>query len=181
MAGHDPRSEAEARLREHGLAYPATHEDFPWGHRALKVKGKAFAFLAWEGGRFSLSAKLPQSHVRALDLPFAEPTGYGLGKSGWVTATFEEGERVPVDVLKQWLDESWRAIAPKSALKELEGGAQPARETRAKPRARSAAPAKAAQSAKSGASSRPISRKAAQASPTKRKSSPRAKRRPGAR
>lgn len=35
-------------LREQGLGYPESTEDFPWGHRALKVKGKAFAFLALE-------------------------------------------------------------------------------------------------------------------------------------
>lgn len=124
MSAYEPKSDAEAALRAHGLAYPLTHEDFPWGHRALKVKGKAFAFIGWDGGRFSMSAKLPQSHVRALDLPYAESTGYGLGKSGWVTARFEEGERVPVDVLKQWLDESWRAIAPKSALEALDSGSR---------------------------------------------------------
>lgn len=122
MTAYEPKTPAEAALRAHGLAYPETHEDFPWGHRALKVKKKAFAFIGWDGERFSMSAKLPQSHVRALDLPYAESTGYGLGKSGWVTARFEPGERVPVDVLKQWLDESWRAIAPKSVVKKLASG-----------------------------------------------------------
>lgn len=57
----------------------------------------------------------------ALMLPFAEPTGYGLGKSGWVTATFNAGEKAPpVALLKQWLDESYRAIAPKKLVKALE-------------------------------------------------------------
>ena len=31
----------ELALREAGMAYPEVTEDFPWGHRTLKVKGKA--------------------------------------------------------------------------------------------------------------------------------------------
>ena len=33
----------------------------------------------------------------ALDHDFAEPTGYGLGKSGWVTARFGVDEKPPLD------------------------------------------------------------------------------------
>ena len=119
-----PRSPAETALRAHGLAYPETKEDFPWGHRALKVRGKIFAIFGWDGERFSLSAKLPQSNLAALDRPFAEPTGYGMGKHGWVTARFEPGERVPVELLQSWIDESFRAIAPKTVVEALDGGAR---------------------------------------------------------
>ena len=49
----------------------------------------------------------------ALKLPFVTPTEYGLGRSGWVTARFPRTARVPVELLKVWIDESYRAIAPK--------------------------------------------------------------------
>ena len=42
-----------------------------------------------------------------------------LGKSGWVTATFHKGDRPPFDILKSWIDESYRAIAPKKLSKKL--------------------------------------------------------------
>lgn len=117
--------EAESALRDLALAYPEAYEEFPWGHRAIKVKGKAFVFIASEDGALSLSAKLPQSSVAALVLPFAEPTGYGLGKSGWVTARFGTDDEVPVDLLHDWLDESYRAIAPKKLSARLpERGSQ---------------------------------------------------------
>ncbi|MBA2708702.1 MAG: MmcQ/YjbR family DNA-binding protein [Gemmatimonadaceae bacterium] len=103
------------------MAYPEATEDFPWGHRAIKVKGKAFIFLAIEKDVFSLSVKLPESRYEALMLPFAEPTGYGLGKSGWVTAKFTRGEPVPVDIILSWIDESYRAIAPKKLSAQLGG------------------------------------------------------------
>jgi hypothetical protein len=63
--------------------------------------------------------KLPSSRDVAVDLPFAQPTGYGLGKSGWVSARFAKVSDVPIDLLKAWIDESYRAIAPKKLVKGL--------------------------------------------------------------
>jgi predicted DNA-binding protein (MmcQ/YjbR family) len=109
----------ELALREVALGYPGTHEDFPWGHRVIKVKGKAFIFMSNEEARLGLSVKLPHSNAAALMLPFASPTGYGLGKSGWVSASFAKGERPPMELLRQWLDESYRAVAPKKLVAQL--------------------------------------------------------------
>lgn len=112
----------ELELRDFAMTFPETTEDHPWGHRAMKVKGKAFLFLGGEKDQteLSLSVKLPQSRDMAADLPFAEPTGYGLGKSGWVTARFSKTKDIPMDMLKAWIDESYRAIAPKKLVKLLD-------------------------------------------------------------
>ena len=104
---------AEKALRTHAMTKPEATEHFPWGERAIKVKGKVFLFMYADGDRLSLSTKLPQSHSVALLLPFAQPTGYGLGKAGWVSAGFEPKDKVPVEMLCAWIDESYRAIAPK--------------------------------------------------------------------
>ena len=111
----------ELALRDHAMSYPEAHEDHPWGHIAVKVKGKAFVFLGGDKNakELSMSVKLPQSRDMAVDLPFAEPTAYGLGKSGWVTATFTKISEVPMDLLREWIDESYRAIAPKKLVKTL--------------------------------------------------------------
>ncbi|HYH98280.1 MmcQ/YjbR family DNA-binding protein [Hyalangium sp.] len=109
----------ELALRDLALGYPGAHEDMPWGHRALKVKGKAFLFMGHEGGGLGLSVKLPQSNSAALMMPFATPTGYGLGKSGWVSASFAKGEKPPMEMLRQWVDESYRAVAPKKLVDQL--------------------------------------------------------------
>ncbi|MEO8382328.1 MAG: MmcQ/YjbR family DNA-binding protein, partial [Acidobacteriota bacterium] len=113
----------EKALRDFAMTYPETHEDHPWGHSAIKVRGKAFVFLGGEKNtkELSLSVKLPQSRDMASDLPFAEPTGYGLGKSGWVTARFTKVGEVPIPLLEKWIDESYRAIAPKKLVKTLPG------------------------------------------------------------
>jgi predicted DNA-binding protein (MmcQ/YjbR family) len=113
----------EQEVRAIALAYPEAHEDFPWGERALKVKGKVFLFLyAGENG-LSLSTKLPVSCESALLLPFAQPTGYGLGKAGWVSARFGVDDDVPIELLRAWIDESYRAVAPKTLVRALDGGA----------------------------------------------------------
>jgi hypothetical protein len=109
-------------LRAFGLAYPGAHTKSPWpGHLDLAVKDKTFAYLSLEGEPFGISCKLPRSCEVALMLPFASPTGYGLGKSGWVSAKFAEGELPPVDLFKEWLDESYRAQAPKKLVAQLDG------------------------------------------------------------
>lgn len=69
----------ETALRAHALAYPETHEDFPWGERAWKVKKKVFVFF------------------RA------------------------KGETPPLALLKSWVDEGCRAVAPPTVLERLAG------------------------------------------------------------
>jgi len=105
-------------LRKYALGFPETREDMPWGECAIKVKGKVFLFMRCEDAELRLWVKLPQSHPYALDRPFAEPAGYGLGASGWVSATFKGKAKPPVDLLKGWIDESYRAVAPKKLLAE---------------------------------------------------------------
>ena len=114
---------AEAALRSHALSYPEAHEDFPWGERVVKVRGKVFLFLGRpQDGGLGLSVKLPGSASVALGLPFASPTAYGLGKSGWVTARFGPREKPPVDLLRHWVDESYRAVAPRKLVAAIESG-----------------------------------------------------------
>ncbi|WP_437565472.1 MmcQ/YjbR family DNA-binding protein [Sorangium sp. So ce542] len=110
-----------ARLRDAALGYPEAVEEFPWGDRVAKVRGKIFVFLNLHEGKLVVTAKLPQSGEAALLLPFAAPTGYNLGKSGWVTARFGPKERVPEAMLLEWIEESYRAVAPQRALRTMEG------------------------------------------------------------
>ena len=119
------------QLREFGLAYPGASIKSPWpDHKDLAVNDKTFAYISVEGSTpFRISCKLPASSHMALMLPFATPTGYGLGKAGWVTAEFPD-ELPPIGLLKQWIDESYRAQAPKKLVAQLE--AAPATPTKKK-------------------------------------------------
>ncbi|HYV98279.1 MAG TPA: MmcQ/YjbR family DNA-binding protein [Gemmatimonadaceae bacterium] len=111
----DPKSLA-GRLRARALAFPEATEDFPWGERAIKVRGKAFLFMRAEGASVSFSVKLPRSAADALETPGVEPTGYGLGKHGWVTVVVDAGRKAPLTTYEAWLEESYAAVAPKRLL-----------------------------------------------------------------
>lgn len=121
-------------------AFPETIEENPWGHRAFKVRRKTFLFLATDGDVVSISVKLPESGALALSFSFAEPTGYGLGASGWVSARTPSAD-FPVAMVREWIAESFAAIAPKKLLASLEAQGTPAKKAPAKK-----APAKKAKS-----------------------------------
>jgi predicted DNA-binding protein (MmcQ/YjbR family) len=124
MAKKRASDAALRELRAFGLALPGAHTKSPWpGHLDLAVNDKTFAYLALDGEPFSIGCKLPASQSVALMLPFVTPMEYGLGKSGWVTAKLAD-EPVPVEMFKAWIEESYRAQAPKKLVAQL--GARPA-------------------------------------------------------
>jgi predicted DNA-binding protein (MmcQ/YjbR family) len=104
-----------ARLRERALSFPGAWEDDPWGDSVIKVGKKIFVFLGDE----SLTLKLVEAHAAAMSVPGAKPTPYGLGKAGWVTIPFAGAP--PAEILCDWLEESYRLIAPKKLVKQMSG------------------------------------------------------------
>lgn len=117
----DPLLAAETKLRAHALTYPQAYEEFPWGERAIKVAKKVFVFMSYdrESCVLRITTKLGESNEPALGLPFTTPTGYSLGKSGWVTATFERGTTPPIEILCDWIHESYTLVAPKKLVATL--------------------------------------------------------------
>jgi predicted DNA-binding protein (MmcQ/YjbR family) len=102
-----------AELLAFALSFPETREDHPWGETVAKVRAKVFVFLGPE----RMTVKLIESHEHALSIDGAAPTGYGLGPSGWVTVPFAG---VPLDVLRDWIEESYRIVAPKRLVALLD-------------------------------------------------------------
>jgi predicted DNA-binding protein (MmcQ/YjbR family) len=111
----------EAAMRDRALGYPQSEEAFPWGERAVKVKGKAFLFMRLGDAELSFSVKLPRTGIQALAMPFAKPTEYGLGKHGWVTVRLAKANRELMAQCMLWIDESYRAVAPKRVVAALDG------------------------------------------------------------
>lgn len=146
-----PKTSAlHAELVAFALALPGAFEDHPWGEIVAKVGKKVFVFFGTGDSRdqgFGMSVKLPQSASVALGLPFIEPTGYGLGKSGWVSVTFPKGADMPAPMFKEWILESYRAVAPKTLVKQLDAvEIEPAKKkvaAKAKPKVAAKAGAKA--------------------------------------
>ncbi len=107
------------KLLEFALSFPETAQDQPWEEDVVvKVRGKIFVFLGPEGSR-SIAVKLAESHAHALAVDGAKPAGYGLGKAGWVTVPLR-APGVSLDVLRDWVEESYRIVAPKRLIAALD-------------------------------------------------------------
>lgn len=112
---------AKAKLKAHALSLPEAWEDHPWGDMVIKVRKKIFIFLGGsDDSHLSLSVKLPGSCSEALRRDDAKPTGYGLGRSGWVSFTIPSKALPKQDVLIDWLEESYQAVAPKKLARMLD-------------------------------------------------------------
>ena len=115
-----PRMTRRSILR-FALRLPEAYEDHPWGESVAKVNKKVFVFLGigedpWHLG---MTVKLDDSHDQALAVPGARQTGYGLGRAGWVTVPFRETSP-PLEVLTDWVEESYRRVAPKALVAKLD-------------------------------------------------------------
>jgi predicted DNA-binding protein (MmcQ/YjbR family) len=120
MAASDADDPAE-QVRSFALGFPDAYEDYPWEERVVKVGKKVFVFLgAPETPEVTVTVKLRDGHEEALAIDFTSPSGYGLGRHGWVTARIESGAQVPVELLCDWIDESYRLVAGKRQVAELD-------------------------------------------------------------
>ncbi|WP_328931747.1 MULTISPECIES: MmcQ/YjbR family DNA-binding protein [unclassified Streptomyces] len=113
-----------AKVREFALGLPGAVEEFPWGETVVKVNRKVFVFLGVDDGSHppGMTVKLTDeaAHAHALTAPGAEPAGYGLGKAGWVRIPLAEQGAPAVELLCDWVEESYRATAPKRLTAELD-------------------------------------------------------------
>ena len=107
------------------LGLPGAWEDHPWGDAVVKVGKKIFVFTGGgdaegveEGG---VTVKLTASHDEALSFPGAAPTAYGLGKAGWVSVPLRPNGP-SADVVCDWIEESYRQIAIKKLIAQLDAG-----------------------------------------------------------
>jgi predicted DNA-binding protein (MmcQ/YjbR family) len=115
------------QLRKYAFALPEAYEDHPWGESVAKVRKKVFVFFGSGDSELpqGMSVKLRESHPLVLAQPGASPTGYGLGAAGWVTIRISAD--MPFAMLREWIDESYRAVAPRKLVAQLDKGIARAR------------------------------------------------------
>jgi predicted DNA-binding protein (MmcQ/YjbR family) len=113
-------------LAEFALSLPEAWPDTPWGDRVVKVGKKIFLFVSGpDSERPVATFKLPESRDHALSYPEAFPTRYGLGKHGWVTVFVDTVPPDEHEVLIDFVEESYRAVATKTLVKRLDAGIEP--------------------------------------------------------
>jgi predicted DNA-binding protein (MmcQ/YjbR family) len=114
-------------LRAFAFSLPEAYEDHPWGESVAKVGKKVFVFFGSTddtGHPFGFSVKLPLSSDEALAMPFTRPTGYGLDRGSWVTV--RPPDDTPRELLLGWIEESYRTVAARALVAQLDAG-QPTR------------------------------------------------------
>ena len=107
------------RLLEFALSLPEAFPDQPWEDDTVaKVRAKIFVFF---GGPHStrMTVKLVESNAHALSIADAQPSAYGLGKHAWVTVPLDASGLTPA-LLEDWIEESYRIVAPKRLVASLD-------------------------------------------------------------
>jgi predicted DNA-binding protein (MmcQ/YjbR family) len=109
------------------LAHPEAAQDFPWGDAVIKVRKKIFVFLGDPNADLpTVGLKLRDSVDDARSLRGAEPMRYGLGRHGWTNVPLDEAEPA---LIAEWIDESYRLVAPKTLVRSLSSAPQAPRAT----------------------------------------------------
>ena len=90
------------------------------GEPTFRVRGKNFVFANADGSR--ISVKLPKTEAEAVVAadPQVGPTGYGLGRAGWVSVT------IPARTgaarwreIEEWIRTSYVLVAPKTLARQV--------------------------------------------------------------
>jgi YjbR protein len=114
-------------VRAFALSFPAAVEDFPWGESIIKVEKRGIEPPSWRRGlahgpmflwlgrrdteSHAIRVKLTASYEQAVAMAGAIPTSAsGLGQWGWLTVPLAV---VELDLVYDWVDESYRNVAPK--------------------------------------------------------------------
>ena len=88
------------------------------GEPTFRVRGKNFVFT--DADARGLSVKLPKEEAAAVVAtdPGAEPTGYGLGRHGWVSVQVaDHADESRWQQVEEWVRTSYTLVAPRTLAK----------------------------------------------------------------
>lgn len=84
------------------------------GEPTFRVNGKNFIFTDVQATGISVKLPKPEAEAVVATDKAAEPTGYGLGRHGWVSVTL--GKKVSAarwQQVEEWVRTSYTLVAPK--------------------------------------------------------------------
>ena len=90
------------------------------GEPTFRVRGKNFVFADREATGISVKLDKEEAAAVVATDPGAEPTGYGLGRHGWVSVRIGDGagdDRWAV--VEEWVHTSYTLVAPKRLARQV--------------------------------------------------------------
>ncbi len=88
------------------------------GHPSFRVRGKNFVFSNLEGTSLSLKLSPDEAEAVVATDPTAAPTGYGLGRHGWISFELNDSPSATRwEEVREWVLTSYSLVAPKSLAK----------------------------------------------------------------
>jgi predicted DNA-binding protein (MmcQ/YjbR family) len=89
------------------------------GEPTFRVRGKNFVFTDREAS--GVSVKLPKEEAAAVIATdqLAEPTGYGLGRHGWVSVRIGRPSAARWQQVEEWVRTSYTLVAPKKLAQQV--------------------------------------------------------------
>lgn len=109
-------------VRDYCLAKNAVEEGFPFGENVLvfKVKGKIFLLARLETPVLEFNVKCdPEQAIEWREQYAAVQPGYHMNKKFWNTVTLDGS--IPVRIVRQMIDDSYRLVVGSLPKKEQEG------------------------------------------------------------
>jgi predicted DNA-binding protein (MmcQ/YjbR family) len=107
-----------AQLRKIALALPGAAETTTWGHPNFRITGKIFSGFGQQDGRWCVSGKVGKTQQKELLRDARYLYSDYVGRFGWVSFILEG--RIDWNEVAGLLLTSYRLIAPKRFLDELE-------------------------------------------------------------
>ena len=85
-----------------------------WGdHPTFRVRGKNFVFSDQTAENLSLKLSKEEAAAVVASDPHVEPSGYGLGRHGWIALTLLKPDATRWNEVEEWVRTSYTLVAPK--------------------------------------------------------------------
>jgi predicted DNA-binding protein (MmcQ/YjbR family) len=87
------------------------------GEPTFRVRNKNFIFTDHPVSRMSVKLPVEEAEAVVATDPGAQPTGYGLGRHGWVSIVVGRANAQRWTLVEEWVRTSYTLVAPKSLAK----------------------------------------------------------------
>jgi len=87
------------------------------GEPTFRVRNKNFIFTDRPVSRMSVKLPVEEAAAVVATDEDAQPTGYGLGRHGWVSVAVGDADDARWELVEEWVRTSYTLVAPKSLAK----------------------------------------------------------------